>query len=224
MDNNDDFNLLDLLERSYHQFDDQNNNDPSSIGIKHKYASSVSTQSTTQSRRPPAPKKRREQHQQQQQQQLQQLQQQQEQQQQHTPLLNDDNVSLSAFNPDHNPGGYDIQPQEQPENAGLTFSPSSFQDSGVSSPDDINEWLRHDDEENILKLMTLQRQLTDLQQVLLEKEQELELYRQYMHFPIQFVKERARQTYDQEKEKGNEIDNLSIDIILVILSLTIAIS
>ncbi|CAO3595468.1 unnamed protein product [Absidia cylindrospora] len=183
-------NLFDLFSEDYQQqqffniaasYDD----DPVTQGTKHKYASSVSTQSTTQSRRPPAPKKRR-----------------QPQQQQARPLINDDEVSLSAFISDCNTADYDQHQSydaiTKPEDFTTTFSPLSFQDSGISSPDDPKEVFGQEDEDidNVVKIMALQEKVTDLQQQLADKEYELDLYQKYMHFPIDFVKERARQAFD----------------------------
>ncbi|KAI8334584.1 hypothetical protein BC941DRAFT_431607 [Chlamydoabsidia padenii] len=69
-----------------------------------------------------------------------------------------------------------------------------------------------------MKNMLLQRQVTELQHILVEKEKELELYRKYMHFPIDFVKERARETYDQrQQEGGNDVDDLTTDMVLLSL-------
>jgi hypothetical protein len=64
--------------------------------------------------------------------------------------------------------------------------------------------------------MLLQRQVTELQHILMEKEKELELYRKYMHFPIDFVKERARETFDQrQQECAGDLNDLTTDMVLV---------
>ncbi|SAL96385.1 hypothetical protein [Absidia glauca] len=210
MDYNDGPNIYELLSQNYHPpFDNSNYNDPLAQGTKHKYASSVSTHSTTQSRRPPAPKKRREQLQ----------------HHQHTtPLINDDEVSVSAFLSELNHDDY-AQRQHQdittpPDDFGTikTCSPPCFQDTGTSPPDEISDWLQQDDEDTIMKNMLLQRQVTELQHILMEKEKELELYRKYMHFPIDFVKERARETFDQrQQECANDLNDLTTDMVLLSL-------
>lgn len=64
--------------------------------------------------------------------------------------------------------------------------------------------------------MHLERQVAELQHILVEKEKELELYRKYMHFPIDFVKERARETFDQrQKECASDLSDLTTDMVLV---------
>ncbi|KAI8328268.1 hypothetical protein BC941DRAFT_519356 [Chlamydoabsidia padenii] len=83
----------------------------------------------------------------------------------------------------------------------------------VRPPKDIKDWLQQDDEDTIMKNMLLQRQVVELQHILVEKE--LELYCKYMHFPIDFVKERARETCDQRQQEGvNDVDDLTTDTVL----------
>ncbi|CAO3626471.1 unnamed protein product [Cunninghamella echinulata] len=174
-------------------------------GSKHKYPASVATHSTTKSRKPPAQKKRREQDQQQQQplDQQDQLQL----QLQATHLFDDDDIYINSIIglPKH-------------EEFGPGTSPSSFEDSGISSQDEHNHiWTTTATDKDKVPILdtiiTLEQKIKDLELSLKEKEMELSQYQQHVSFPVQYIKECARQAF--QNKYSDELTEETIKLYLL---------
>ncbi|CAO3617454.1 unnamed protein product [Cunninghamella blakesleeana] len=178
-------------------------------GLKH--TRSVNTESTTPSRKPPAPKKRRDKVKKKQDRQSSlnstqdTLQDQINLQLQATHLLDDDNIYINSII------GNGL-PTHTHEEFGPATSPSSFDGSGVSSQDEQNPIWSDKDEMPIVDTVTLQERVNQLEFALKEKEMELNQYKQHITFPTQYIKDCARQAF-----QNKFTDEINEDIIMLYL-------